>query len=57
MREGDFEAACAELCGVGHHIMRGEVRSNPQRRLGRGWSGDGGKLDAATRLIRSGHNV
>jgi len=24
-RTGDFEVLCAELCGVGHHIMRGKV--------------------------------
>ena len=22
---GDYEILCAELCGVGHHAMRGEV--------------------------------
>lgn len=25
-KEGNYEAACAELCGVGHYIMKGQVR-------------------------------
>jgi cytochrome c oxidase subunit 2 len=29
-REGEFEIACAELCGVGHYAMRGKVRVHSQ---------------------------
>ncbi len=29
-REGDYELACAQLCGVGHYIMRGKVRVESQ---------------------------
>jgi cytochrome c oxidase subunit 2 len=25
IRTGNFEVLCAELCGVGHHVMRGNV--------------------------------
>lgn len=25
-REGEYELACAELCGVGHYVMRGKVK-------------------------------
>ncbi len=28
---GDFEIACAELCGVGHYIMRGKVKVESQQ--------------------------
>ncbi|MBI3997387.1 MAG: cytochrome c oxidase subunit II [Armatimonadetes bacterium] len=30
-REGDYELACAELCGVGHYIMRGKVKVESQQ--------------------------
>ncbi|OLC32436.1 MAG: cytochrome c oxidase subunit II [Armatimonadetes bacterium 13_1_40CM_64_14] len=29
-REGDYELACAQLCGVGHYIMRGKVKVESQ---------------------------
>lgn len=29
-REGDYEIACAELCGVGHYIMRGKMKVESQ---------------------------
>lgn len=32
-REGDYELACAELCGVGHYIMRGKVKVESQQAL------------------------
>ncbi|MCK6461003.1 MAG: cytochrome-c oxidase, partial [Planctomycetes bacterium] len=25
-REGEFDLACAELCGLGHYTMKGKVR-------------------------------
>ncbi len=28
--EGDYELACAQLCGVGHYIMRGKVKVESQ---------------------------
>jgi cytochrome c oxidase subunit 2 len=28
---GDFEIACAELCGVGHYVMRGKVKVESQQ--------------------------
>lgn len=30
-KEGDYEIACAELCGVGHYIMRGKIKVESQR--------------------------
>jgi cytochrome c oxidase subunit 2 len=30
-RAGDYEIACAELCGVGHYVMRGKVKVEPQQ--------------------------
>lgn len=30
-KEGDYEIACAELCGVGHYIMRGKVKVESQQ--------------------------
>ena len=30
-REGEFEIACAELCGVGHYAMRGKVQVQSQQ--------------------------
>lgn len=30
-RAGDYEIACAELCGVGHYVMRGKVRVESQQ--------------------------
>jgi cytochrome c oxidase subunit 2 len=30
-REGVFEIACAELCGIGHYAMRGRVVVQPQQ--------------------------
>ena len=30
-REGEFEIACAELCGVGHYAMRGKVHVQSQQ--------------------------
>lgn len=30
-REGEYEIACAELCGVGHYIMRGKVKVESQQ--------------------------
>lgn len=30
-REGEYELACAELCGVGHYIMRGKVKVESQQ--------------------------
>jgi cytochrome c oxidase subunit 2 len=30
-REGDYELACAQLCGVGHYIMRGKVKVESQQ--------------------------
>ena len=32
-REGDYELACAQLCGVGHYIMRGKVKVESQDAL------------------------
>ena len=29
-RDGDYEIACAELCGVGHYIMRGALKVESQ---------------------------
>ncbi len=29
-KEGDYEIACAELCGVGHYIMRGKLKVETQ---------------------------
>ncbi len=29
-KEGEYEIACAELCGVGHYIMRGKLRVESQ---------------------------
>jgi len=29
-QEGDYELACAQLCGVGHYIMRGKVKVESQ---------------------------
>ncbi len=29
-KEGDYEIACAELCGVGHYIMRGKLKVESQ---------------------------
>jgi len=29
-RAGNFEIACAELCGVGHYIMRGKITVESQ---------------------------
>ena len=30
-KEGDYEIACAELCGVGHYIMRGKLKVESQQ--------------------------
>ncbi|HEY6102205.1 MAG TPA: cytochrome c oxidase subunit II [bacterium] len=30
-RAGHYEIACAELCGVGHYIMRGKITVEPQQ--------------------------
>ncbi len=30
-REGEYELACAELCGVGHYIMKGKVKVESQQ--------------------------
>lgn len=30
-REGDYELACSQLCGVGHYIMRGKVKVESQQ--------------------------
>ena len=30
-RAGDFEIACAELCGVGHYVMRGKIKVESQQ--------------------------
>ena len=32
-RTGSFEILCAELCGVGHHMMRGTVVVEPQKKF------------------------
>lgn len=32
-REGKYELACAELCGVGHYIMRGQIIVESQQAL------------------------
>ena len=30
-KDGTYEIACAELCGVGHYIMRGKITVEPQQ--------------------------
>jgi cytochrome c oxidase subunit 2 len=30
-KEGEYELACAELCGVGHYIMRGRIKVESQQ--------------------------
>ena len=32
-RVGDYELACAQLCGVGHAIMRADVKVQPRAEL------------------------
>ena len=38
-REGEFEIACAELCGLGHYQMRGTLHVVSQREFSR-WMGE-----------------